>query len=50
MLGQGVGVLLLLEAAGSCYLRSERRMGAKERRARATLFGVRRLGARSGRL
>ena len=50
MLAQGVAALLLLEAAGLCYLRSERRMGAKERRARATLFGVRRLGARSGRL
>ncbi len=43
MLPQGVGALLLFEAAGLWYLRSERGIGVQERRARATLFGVRRL-------
>ena len=43
MLGQGVGALLLLEAAWLWYRRSEMGMGVQERRARATLFGVRRL-------
>ena len=43
MLAQGVGALLLLEAAGLWYLRRERGIGVQERRARATLFGVRRL-------
>lgn len=42
MLAQGVGALLLLEAAGLWYLRRERGIGVQERRARATLFGVRR--------
>lgn len=44
MLGQGVGTLLVLEAAGWWYLRSERGMGVQEGRSRARLFGVRRLG------
>ncbi len=44
MLGQGVGAVLLLEAAWLGYRRSEMGMGLQERRARATFFGVRRLG------
>lgn len=44
MLPQGVGALLLLEAAGLWYLRRERGIGVQERRSRATLFDVRRLG------
>ena len=44
MLGQGVGALLLLEAAWLWYWRSEMGMGVQERRARATFFGVRKLG------
>jgi DNA-binding GntR family transcriptional regulator len=44
VLAQGVGALLLLEAAGLWYRRRERGIGVQERRARATLFGVRRLG------
>lgn len=44
MLGQGVGALLLLEAAWLWYWRSEMGMGVQERRARATFCGVRRLG------
>jgi hypothetical protein len=44
VLAQGVGALLLVEAAGLWYLRSVRGMGVKERRARATLSDVRRLG------
>ena len=44
MLGQGVGALLLLEAAWLWYRRGEMGMGVQERRARATSVGVRRLG------
>jgi hypothetical protein len=43
VLAQGVGALLLLEAVGLWYRRRERGIGVQERRARATLFGVRRL-------
>ena len=44
MLAQGVGALLLLEAAWLWYRRSEMGMGVQERRARATFCGVRKLG------
>jgi hypothetical protein len=44
VLGHGVGALLLLEAAWLWYRRSEMGMGVQERRARATFFGVRKLG------
>ena len=44
MLGQGVGALLLLEAAWLWYRPSETGMGVQERRARATFCGVRKLG------
>lgn len=44
MLGQGVGALLLLEAAWLWYRRSEMGMGVQERRARAASVGVRGLG------
>lgn len=44
MLGQGVGALLLLEAAWLWYRRGEMGMGVQGRCARAASVGVRRLG------